>query len=241
MAEGKTALVIGGGRGIGRAVCERCGRDGYHVIINYRSNSAEAEKTATLVAQGGATAQLSRFDILDSEETSRALGAILAKQTVDALVFCAGIRRDELLVFMQEEHWDEVIDTNLKSFYRVVRPVVKEMVLRRRGRIVVVSSTSGQTGLAGQVHYSASKAGLIGAVKALALECAQRNVLVNAVTPGFIATDMTNDLPADTAKRIPLRRFGTAAEVASAVAFLLGEDSSYMTGQVVAVNGGIYM
>jgi 3-oxoacyl-[acyl-carrier protein] reductase len=142
---------------------------------------------------------------------------------------------------MTEEQWDRVLDTNLKSFYRIVRPVVKEMLLRRSGRVVVISSTSGQTGLPGQVHYSAAKAGLIGAVKALALECARRDVLVNAVAPGFISTGMTEDMPKDeTVARIPLRRFGTAAEVASAVSFLASNDASYITGQVLAVNGGIY-
>ncbi len=242
MAEKKTVLVIGGGRGIGRAVSVRCARDGYHVIINYRANTDEATVTLKTITDAGGSAELRQFDIVNSAATARSIAELLAVRPVDALVHCAGIRRDELLVFMQEEQWDEVLDTNLKSFYRIVRPVVKEMLLRRQGRIVVISSTSGQAGLPGQVHYSAAKAGLIGAVKALALECAKRNVLVNAVAPGFIATDMTGDVHVkEFVKRIPLQRFGGAEEVASVVAFLLSDDSSYMTGQVVAVNGGIYL
>ena len=242
MAKVKTVLIIGGGRGIGRATALRCARDGYHVVVNYRSNDAEASATLDRIAAEGGSAQLCRFDIVNKDETSSALGGLLAERSVDALVFSAGIRYDELMVFMSEERWDEVLDTNLRSFHRVVKPVVKEMLLRRSGSIVVVSSTSGQTGLPGQVHYSASKAGLIGAVKALALECAKREVRVNAVAPGFIATDMTADVQGgETGKKIPLQRFGTAAEVASAVSFLLSDDASYITGHVLAVNGGIYL
>jgi 3-oxoacyl-[acyl-carrier protein] reductase len=241
MDQKKTVLVIGGSRGIGKAVCCRCADEGYHVVINYRQNTVEAEKTMQEIIAKGGTAQLCRFDITDRVQAANALQELLRTTEIDALVLSAGIRKDELLIFMDEQQWDLILDTNLGSFHTVVKPVVKEMLLRRNGRIVVISSTSGQSGLPGQVHYSASKAGLIGAVKALALECAKRNVLVNAVTPGFIETEMTTDInQKEFMSRIPLQRFGKAQEVASVVSFLLSTDSSYITGQVIAVNGGIY-
>jgi len=237
-----TILVIGGGRGIGRAVCLRCASEGCHIIVNYRSNTDEAKKTLDEIICKGGTGELCRFDVTNSKETSDAMDNLLKCQTIQSLVFCAGIRRDELLIFMSEESWNNVIDTNLRSFYAVVKPVAKQMLLERNGRIVIVSSTSGESGVPGQVHYSATKAGLIGAVKALAQECAKRNVLVNAVTPGFIETEMTDDINnKETRSRIPMQRFGKASEVASVIAFLLSDDSSYITGQVIGINGGIYM
>jgi len=238
----KTALVTGGSRGIGAAVARRCGRDGYHVIINYRSNEQEARKTLDAITAAGGSAELCPFDVTDRRACAASIEAIVQKYTLEALVLCAGIRSDELLVFMPPEQWDRILAANLNSFYNVAKPVVKQMLLNRSGRIVAVSSTSGETGLAGQVHYSAAKAGLIGAVKALALECAKRNVLVNAVTPGFIATDMTADVDEKKlAGRVPMNRMGTADEVAGAVSFLLSADAGYITGQVIRVNGGIYM
>jgi Dehydrogenases with different specificities (related to short-chain alcohol dehydrogenases) len=236
------ALVTGASRGIGRAIALRLARDGYHVIINFRSNVLEAQATLKQICDKGGSGELCQFDVADRKATGAALADLLTKHTLKALVLCAGVHQDELLIFMNEDQWDNVLSVNLNSFYAVVKPVVKHMVLNRSGRIIVISSTSGETGLPGQVNYSAAKAGLIGAVKALALECARRGVLVNAVTPGYIDTGMTDGLNLQEIKaKIPLNRLGTSAEVASAVSFLASPDSSYITGQVIRVNGGIYL
>jgi 3-oxoacyl-[acyl-carrier protein] reductase len=237
----RKALVIGGSGGIGKAIGIRLARDGYHVVIHYRNNHDEAKRALDHIMEIGGSGELFQCDITDSAATVLALDKLLKAASLDVLVLSSGISRNELLVFMSEEQWDLVLDTNLRSFYAVVKPVVKQMLLARSGRIVAISSTSGQTGLPGQVHYSATKAGLIGAVKALALECAKRNVLVNAVTPGFIETDMTEDLNRkELESRVPLQRLGTPDEVAGVVSFLCSQDASYITGQVIAVNGGIY-
>ena len=242
MCQKKTVLVVGGSRGIGKAVSLRCAADGFHVVINFRINTEEAQKTCKEIVDAGGSAELCRFDITDRIKTSSAINELLKKHTFGGLVLSAGIRKDELLIFMGEEQWDSVIDTNLRSFYSIVKPIVRQMLLERDGRIVVISSTSGQSGLPGQVHYSATKAGLIGAVKALAQECAKRGVLVNSIAPGFIETDMTDDIRTGEFKsKIPMQRFGKPSEVASVVSFLLSPDSGYITGQVLAVNGGIYM
>ncbi|HUI91866.1 MAG TPA: 3-oxoacyl-ACP reductase FabG [Chitinivibrionales bacterium] len=239
----RTAIVTGGSRGIGRAISERLAADGFHVVVNYRSNTKEAEETLGRIQKAGGSGELCRFDVTDRNAVKTAMENLLKRHAaVSALVVCAGIRHDELLIFMTEEHWDSVLATDLFSFHAVVKPVVKQMVLNHRGRIIVISSTSGESGLPGQVNYSAAKAGLIGAVKALALECAKRNVLVNAVTPGFIETDMTEALVTKELKqRIPMFRVGKPEEVAGVVSFLASDDASYITGQVIGVNGGIYM
>jgi 3-oxoacyl-[acyl-carrier protein] reductase len=242
-AQKKTAIITGGSRGIGRAISERLAADGYHVVINFRSNTTEAEATLGRIQDAGGSCELCRFDVSDRNAVNKAMADLLARHTaVHALVLCAGIRHDELLIFMTEEHWDNVLATDLLSFHGIVKPVVKQMVLNRQGRIIVVSSTSGESGLPGQVNYSAAKAGLIGAVKALALECAKRNVLVNAVTPGFIETEMTVALKTkELVQRIPMARVGKPEEVASVVSFLASPGASYITGQAIGINGGIYM
>ncbi len=242
MSNKKAALITGGSRGIGRAISLRLAQDGYHVIINYRSNEKEAAATQKMITDDGFSSELCPFDITDRKAVSEAIEAILEKHTLHTLVLCAGIRHDELLIFMSEEQWDSVIDTNLTSFYAVVKPVVRYMIPNRAGRIIIISSTSGQFGLPGQVGYSAAKAGLIGATKALARECAKKNVLVNAIAPGFITTDMTGDIKEkELVKTVPMNRFGKPEEVASVVSFLASDDAGYITGQVIGVNGGVYM
>lgn len=237
----KTVLITGGGRGIGKAAAIRLARDGFHVCINYRSNHDEARTALDHITTAGGSAQLCPFDITDAHQTQEALALLTSQHMFDALIFCAGIHSDALLVFMEERQWRDVLDTNLYSFYHVVRPVIKQMLLRRSGHIVVVSSTSAESGVPGQVNYSAAKAGLIGATKSLALECARRGVLVNAVTPGYIETEMTATLDRELVSRVPLGRFGTPEEVAGVISFLVSADASYLTGQVIRVNGGVYL
>jgi 3-oxoacyl-[acyl-carrier protein] reductase len=242
MSQKRAALVTGGSRGIGRAVSLRLANDGYHVIINYRGNKKEAENTCEAVENAGGSCELCPFDITDRKAVAEAIEEMTQKHTIHVLVLSAGIRQDELLIFMSDDQWDSVLNTNLSSFYAVVKPVVRHMMLNRTGRIIAISSTSGESGLAGQVNYSAAKAGLVGAVKALARECAKRDVLVNAVTPGFIATDMTENVnEKKLLQNVPLNRAGTPEEVAAAVSFFASDDASYITGQVIGVNGGVYM
>lgn len=242
MSNKKAALITGGSRGVGRAISLRLAQDGYHVIINYKSNVKEAEVTHKMVADAGYSSELYPFDVTDRSAVQEAMEEIIQKHTIQVLVLCAGIRQDELLIFMSEDQWDSVIDTNLSSFYSIVKPIVRHMIPNRTGRIIIISSTSAEFGLPGQVNYSAAKAGLIGATKALARECAKKNVLVNAVTPGFIATDMTEGInEKELVKTVPMNRFGKPEEVASVVSFLASDDASYITGQVIGVNGGVYM
>lgn len=237
----ETALVTGAGRGIGRAIAVELARSGRFIYINYRSNADAAEITLDQVRAAGSDGALCPFDVADETAAHTALKAIYTeKGFIDILVNNAGIREDTLMAFMKPGSWQRVLDTNLTGFFNVTKPVVKKMLSRKRGRIINIASTSGQTGQSGQVNYSASKAGLIGATMALAREIATRNITVNAVAPGFIETDMVEDLPLDQiAQSIPAGRLGKPEEVAAVVAFLCSPEAGYITGQVIGVNGGI--
>jgi len=241
----KYILVTGASRGIGRAVCLRLARMGMPIIINYNSNTAAAQATQQAVQDLGGEAELLPFDVSNRESVETALDQWEASHPDDyiaVLVNNAGIRRDNSMFMLSDDEWHQVIDTTLDGFFYVTRRLLKHMMPRRRGgRIVNIASLSGVKGIAGQTNYSAAKAALIGATKALALEVAARNITVNAVAPGFIATDMTSSLPVDElTKLIPVGRFGQPEEVAALVAFLVSDEAAYITGQVVNINGGLY-
>ena len=237
------ALVTGGSRGIGRAICIKLAAMGYPVVINYLGNQEAAEATKSAIEQMGGTAQLLRFDISNPQAIEEAIEMWENSHPNDyiaVLVNNAGIRRDNLMVFMQNSEWHNVIDTTLNGFFYTTRRVLKGMMTKRFGRIINITSLSGLKGMPGQCNYSAAKAALIGATKALAQEVAPRKVTVNAVAPGFIESDMTKELPKEElAKIVPMKRFGKPEEVASLVGFLAGEESSYITGEVISINGGL--
>jgi 3-oxoacyl-[acyl-carrier protein] reductase len=240
----KYALVTGGSGGIGKAVCLKLADLGYPVIINYKSNEEGAQQTLEMIVSKGGEAELLHFDVSVKEETEKALDSWAANHPesyIAYLVNNAGIRRDNLMVFMNDCEWEQVMGTNLNSFFNITRKLLKDMIVNKYGRIVNVVSLSGIKGLPGQTNYSAAKAGVIGATKALAQEVGRKNVTVNAVAPGFIRTDMTKDLEEKDFKAlIPLSRFGEPEEVAEVVAFLASDKASYITGEVISVNGGIY-
>ena len=241
----KYILVTGGSRGIGRAVCLRLAQMGMPVVVNYRLNGAAAIETKRLIEEQGGKAELLRFDVSNKEEVEAALDAWEAAHPDDyvaVLVNNAGVRRDNVMFMMSDDEWHCVLDTTLNGFFYLTRRLLKHMMPRRRGgRIINIASLSGIKGLPGQANYSAAKAGLIGATKALAQEVASRNVTVNASAPGFIDTDMTSSLPQDELKRlVPMGRFGRPEEVAAAVAFLASDEAAYITGEVININGGLY-
>ena len=238
----KYALITGASRGIGRAAGIKLANDGFFVLINYRSNKKEALETLRLIQQNGGKAELMPFDISNQEETETELDKWFEKNPekyIEVLVNNAGIRKDNLHVFMQNSEWQDVINTNLNSFFYITRRLIKDMLINKNGRIINIVSLSGLRGIPGQVNYSAAKAGIIGATKALAKEIARKKVTVNAIAPGFIKTDMTKELNEKELKRlIPMRRFGTAQEVAELISFLASKKS-YITGEVISINGGI--
>ncbi|HKK91710.1 MAG TPA: 3-oxoacyl-ACP reductase FabG [Desulfobacteraceae bacterium] len=235
------ALVTGASRGIGRAVAIALADSGRFVYLNYASNQTAAEETLEAIRATGGSGELLCFDVTDKSASEQAVKKIVKeKGKIDILVNNAGVRDDMLMVWMKENNWQHVLDTNLTGFFNVTRLVVKNMLPKRFGRIVNISSTSGQVGVAGQVNYSASKAGLIGATRSLASEVAKRKITVNCVAPGFIDTDMTDSLPLEeVATSIPAGRVGKPGEVAAAVVFLCSDEAAYITGQVLGVNGGI--
>lgn len=237
------ALVTGGSRGLGAAICKRLAQQGLGIIINYRSNESAAKAVADEIIGNGGCASLLPFDVSSEESVDTALEKWEEEHPDDritVLVNNAGIREDNLLIFMQSQQWHNVINTTLDGFFYVTRRVLKGMLTKRFGRIINIASLSGLKGLPGQANYSAAKAALIGATKALAQEVAARKVTVNAVAPGFIKSDMTKDLDEDSLKKlVPLGRFGEADEVAALVAFLASKDSSYITGETISINGGL--
>ncbi|CAN5186492.1 3-oxoacyl-ACP reductase FabG [soil metagenome] len=240
----KFALVTGGSRGIGRAICIKMAEMGYNVLVNYKSNEEEAKNTLALVREKGMDGEILQFDVADKEAIKSKLGAWLEAnedKVIEVLVNNAGIRDDGLMIFMKDEQWDSVLKTNLDGFFYVTRLVVNGMLQKKYGRIINIVSLSGLKGLPGQTNYSAAKAGVIGATKALAQEIGRKGITVNAVAPGFIKTDMTEGLnEAELKNMVPLKRFGTTEEVAHTVAFLASEGAAYITGEVISVNGGLY-
>lgn len=238
----ETVLVTGSSRGIGRAIALRLARDGYDVVVHCRSQRDEADAVAREIEAMGRKARVLQFDIGERDAVAAVLAADIEQHGCYYGVVCnAGVARDNAFPAMSGEDWDIVLQTNLDGFYNVLNPLVMPMVQRRKsGRIVTLASVSGLVGNRGQVNYSAAKAGIIGATKALALELAKRAITVNCVAPGLIETDMIGDVPLDEAlKLIPARRIGKPEEVAAAVSFLIGPDAGYVTRQVISVNGGM--
>ena len=245
MSDKKIALVTGGSRGLGRAIAVRLAKDhGCHVLVNYTSNAAAADETIKMSEEVGGTAEAIGFNVADRDSVNKALDAWIEANPdnhIEIIINNAGITKDGLFMVMSDENWDDVLGVSLGGFFNVTKKLVDKMIRKRFGRVVNVVSVSGMMGNAGQVNYSAAKAGVIGATKALAKEIAKRNVTVNAVAPGFIETDMTADFDQkEMSRMIPMHRFGKPEEVAAAVSFLVSDDAAYITGNVININGGLH-
>ncbi len=244
MGEKKIAIVTGASRGIGRATAVELAKTGYHVIINYNSNEAAAAETLAQVQAAGQAGQINKFDVADAEAVKDALAKIVEEhKRIDVLVNNAGVTADGLFMIMGDDEWHRVIDTTLHGFFNVTKPVLREMVRKKRGAIVSVSSISAMVPNRGQANYAAAKAGIIAATKSLSKEVARFGIRVNVVAPGPIETDMLSSMPMDEnmmKAAIPMARVGKPEEVARVIRFLCSEDASYVTGQVVSVNGGMF-
>lgn len=240
----KYALVTGGSRGIGRAVSIKLAEMGYHILVNYQNNDKEAETTLQRIREKGSGGERMKFDVADKDAVSAALSDWMnahPEEYIEVLVNNAGIRKDNLMLWMPGNDWQQVVDVSLNGFYHVTQPLLKNMQIKRFGRIVNIVSLSGIKGMPGQVNYSAAKGGLIAATKALAQETAKKGLTVNAVAPGFIRTDMTSELnESELKKLIPAGRFGEPEEVAELVGFLVSPAASYITGEIISINGGLY-
>lgn len=240
----KQVLITGSSRGIGKASALYLAKNGYNIVLHCNKNMEKALEVQKEIETYGVNARILQFNVKDREECRQILTEDIEKNGIYyGVVLNAGIARDNVFPAMEDNEWDDVIGTNLGGFYNVLKPVVMPMIQNRvKGRIIAMSSISGLSGNRGQVNYSASKAGIIGAVKALSLELAKRGITVNCIAPGVIETDMIKDLPVDEMKKlIPMKRAGKPEEVASLVNYLMSEDSSYITGQVISVNGGLYL
>jgi 3-oxoacyl-[acyl-carrier protein] reductase len=240
----KFALVTGGSGDIGKAICKKLAGSGFHVIVHYRSNAASAKETLGSIISSGGSGEVCAFDISDKEKVRSFYQSWKEKNPdsiISILVNNAGHNADNLMVFMEDQQWENVINTNLNSFFYLTKVLLTDMIMNKSGRIINIVSLSGQKGLPGQTNYAAAKAGVIGATKALAQEVGKKNITVNAVSPGYIRTEMTKDLDEGQLKKlVPLNRFGTPEEVADVVDFLASEKASYITGAVIPVNGGLY-
>ncbi len=241
----KTALVTGGSRGIGKAICDKLSQDtDYHILINYRSNKEEALNTLSLVESNGNSGEIIQFDVANQEDVHKKLDAwqkSKPKNIIEVLINNAGITKDGLFMWMPKDDWDQVLNVSLGGFFNVTNYLMQTMLRNKYGRIINMVSVSGMKGTPGQTNYSAAKGAIISATKALAQEVAKRKITVNAVAPGFIKSDMTSDLDEKELKKmIPMQRFGEVDEVADLVNFLASKKASYITGEIININGGIY-